>query len=165
VLRHEGCLGRLARDERRVLRLRAGVGIAHPRSRAEVVRITGLRRARVVALERSGMKRLQSLVRTGGCASGPADTTTAQPGGTPAERAGTPAAPPLSATVRHAPRLVVLGARDSKGDREPAAERPSGDSRPFLHGPDSALDLAPVLVAVALAALLFVLIREARRSA
>ena len=54
VLRFHGCLSRVPRSERRVLSLRAGVGRLRPHPRSEVARITHLRRARVVMLERRG---------------------------------------------------------------------------------------------------------------
>jgi len=70
VLAHQGCLGQIPAGERRVLTLRAGVGRARPRSRAQVQRITGLRRARIAALERSGLRRLRSLAHAGCARSG-----------------------------------------------------------------------------------------------
>jgi hypothetical protein len=154
-----------------VLRLRAGVGIAHTRSRAEVVRITGLSRARVVAIERSGVRRLSALAGAGSCASAPGTAATSVDGpGAAATNVDGPGAaaarrPSASADLRPSPHIAVLGERDSNSEPAPPPESSSRDGRPFLHAPDSAIDLAPIVLAVGLAALLFALIREARRSA
>jgi len=161
VLGHEACLGQMPRGERRVLTLRAGVGLAHPRSRAQVQRITGLRRARVAALERAGLQRLRSLARAGGCgqAASAAPDSVAPPTGVSGARAI-----PDGASI---PRIAVLGARESNGAETPPAP-PAGSpaaQRPLLHAPDGAVDLAPAILFVLLAGLVFAVVREARRSA
>ena len=162
VLGHEACLGQMPRGERRVLTLRAGVGLAHPRSRAQVQRITGLRRTRVVALERSGLQRLRSLAQTGGCGQAPS----AAPGGlAPVTGVSGARGIPDGASI---PRISVLGARESSGAVTPSAPPPASSPDPgraLLHAPDSAVDLAPVLLFVLLAGLVFAVVREARRSA
>jgi hypothetical protein len=162
VLGHEACLGQMPRGERRVLTLRAGVGLAHPRSRAQVQRITGLRRTRVVALERSGLQRLRSLVQTRGCG----QAASAAPGGlAPVTDVSGARGIPDGASI---PRIAVLGARESSGAVTPSAPPPASSpdpGRPLLHAPDSAVDLAPVLLFVLLAGLVFAVVREARRSA
>ena len=162
VLGHEACLGQMPRGERRVLTLRAGVGLAHPRSRAQVQRITGLRRTRVVALERSGLQRLRSLAQTGGCGQAPS----AAPGGlAPVTGVSGARGIPDGASI---PRISVLGARESSGAVTPSAPPPASSpdpERPLLHAPDSAVDLTPVLLFVLLAGLVFAVVREARRSA
>jgi hypothetical protein len=157
VLGHDGCLGRMPRAERRVLTLRAGVGIDRTRSRAEVARLTGLKRVRVGALERRGMARLRALVDAGACAAGGSAPSEVSAGGARDRGASTP-------------RTAVHGQREfsvAQPPRASAAESPArdDDGRPLLHTPDSARDFAPVLAALALAALVFVLAREARRSA
>jgi hypothetical protein len=161
VLGHEACLGQMPRGERRVLTLRAGVGLAHPRSRAQVQRITGLRRARVTALERSGLQRLRSLAKAGGCG----QASSAAPGDvTPVTGVSGARGIPDGASI---PRIAVLGARESNGAGTPSAP-PTGspDSRrPLLHAPDGAVDLAPAILFVLLAGLVFAVVREARRSA
>lgn len=161
VLDHEACLGQMPRGEHRVLSLRAGVGIAHPRSRAQVQRITGLRRTRIVALERSGLQRLRSLAQAGGCG----QATSAARGDL---------APVTGVSREHRisdgasiPRIAVLGARESDGAETPPSP-PTGSpdpERPLLHAPDSALDLGPILLFVLLAGFVFAAVREARRSA
>jgi hypothetical protein len=160
VLGHEGCLGQVPRDERRVLTLRAGVGMAHPRSRDAVRRMTGLRRTRVVALERRGLKRLRALAQAGGCA--------AASSGTPAGVEPTAGAgPSQSADGGRVPKLAVFGERESSGaeTRPPPPTGSPDAARPLLHAPDSAVDLAPALLFVLLAGFVFAVVREARRSA
>jgi hypothetical protein len=161
VLSHEACLGQMPRGERRVLTLRAGVGLAHPRSRAQVQRITGLPRTRVAALERSGLRRLRSLAQAGGC-------------GQAASTAPGTLAPPTGVSVAHGiangasiPRIGVLGERQSSASVTTASPPPDGSSdsgRPLLHAPDSAVDLGPILLFVLLAGFVFAAVREARRS-
>jgi hypothetical protein len=161
VLGHEACLGQMPRGERRVLTLRAGVGLAHPRSRAQVQRITGLRRTRVAALERSGLQRLRSLAQAGGCG----QAASAAPGAVapPTGVSGTRGIPD-GASI---PRIAVLGARESNGaGTAPAPPTGSPDAqRPLLHAPDGAVDLAPAILFVLLAGLVFAAVRDARRSA
>jgi hypothetical protein len=161
VLGHEACLGQMPRGERRVLTLRAGVGLAHPRSRAQVQRITGLRRTRVAALERSGLQRLRSLAQAGGCG----QAASAAPGAVaPVTGVSGARGIPDGASV---PRIAVLGARESNGPGTPA-KPPTGSptaQQPLLHAPDDAVDLAPAILFVLLAGLVFVAVREARRSA
>jgi hypothetical protein len=161
VLGHEACLGRMPRGERRVLTLRAGVGIAHPRSRAQVQRITGLRRTRIAALERSGLQRLRSLAQAGGCGQA---TSPARRGLAPVT--GVRGAREI-ADGASIPRIAVLGARESNGAGTPPS-RPTGSpdpGRPLLHAPDSAVDLGPILLFVLLAGFVFAAVRDARRSA
>jgi hypothetical protein len=160
VLGHEACLGRMPRGERRVLTLRAGVGIAHPRSRAQVQRITGLRRTRIAALERSGLQRLRSLAQAGGCGQ-----ATSEAKGDLAPVTGVSGARGISdgASI---PRIAVLGARESNGAETPPSP-PTGSpdpGRPLLHAPDSAVDLGPILLFVLLAGFVFAAVRDARRS-
>jgi hypothetical protein len=158
VLGHEGCLGRMPNDERRVLSLRAGVGIDRTRTRAEVQRLTGLSPTRVVAIERRGIERLRGLARTGACASA----------------AGAAALPPIPGRVGDpriaVPGISVLGERESRAGVTPTASPPPPTGSPdagrtLLHAPDSAMDFAPVLLFVVLAAVVFAVVREARRHA
>jgi hypothetical protein len=161
VLSHKACLGQMPRGERRVLTLRAGIGLAHPRSRAQVQRITGLRRTRIAALEVSGLQRLRSLAQAGGC--GQAAFT---------DRGGL--APPTGVSAARGiangasiSRIGVLGHRESSASVTPAPPPPDGSSdsgRPLLHAPDSAVDLGPILLFVLLAGFVFAAVREARRS-
>jgi hypothetical protein len=160
VLANQACLGQIPAGERRVLKLRAGVGLARPRSRALVQRITGLRRARVAALERSGLKRLRSLARAG-CARGGAAS-----GADPTQVGATRKADPPVATQQ--PQIAVRGERATSASRTPrtapADNASHGDGRPFLHTPNSPLDFAPIVLAFGLAVLLFAFVREARRT-
>jgi hypothetical protein len=161
VLDHEACLGRMPRGERRVLTLRAGVGIAHPRSHAQVQRITGLRRTRIAALERSGLQRLRSLAQAGGCGQA---TSAARRDLAPVTGASGARGISGGASI---PRIAVLGARESDGAGTPPSP-PTGSpdpERPLLHAPDSAADLGPILLLVLLAGFVFAAVREARRSA
>jgi hypothetical protein len=161
VLGHEACLGQMPRGERRVLTLRAGVGLAHPRSRAQVQRITGLPRTRVAALERSGLQRLRSLAQAGACG----QSASASPGEVaPVTGVSGARGIPDGAAI---PRIAVLGASESNGAGTPPAP-PTGSpdaERPLLHAPDGAVDLAPAILFVLLAGLVFAAVREARRSA
>jgi hypothetical protein len=161
VLGHEACLGQMPRGERRVLTLRAGVGLAHPRSRAQVQRITGLPRTRVAALERSGLQRLRSLARAGGCGQA---ASAAPDGVAPVTGVSDARGIPDGAAI---PRIAVLGASESNGAGMPPAP-PTGSpdaQRPLLHAPEGAVDLAPAILFVLLAGLVFAAVREARRSA
>jgi hypothetical protein len=161
VLGHWACLGQMPRSEHRVLTLRAGVGLAHPRSRAQVQRITGLRRARIAALERSGLQRLRSLAQAGGCGQA---ASAAPDGVTPVTGVSGARGIPDGGSI---PRIAVLGARESNGAGTPPAP-PTGSpdsQRPLLHAPDGAVDLAPAILFVLLAGLVFAVVREARRSA
>ena len=163
VLGHEACLGQMPRGERRVLTLRAGVGLAHPRSRAQVQRITGLPRTRVVAIERRGLKRLRVLAQAGGCAG----ASSAAPARADATGVGAAGLPQTADRVAF-PKISVLGGRESSASRTPSPPPPASSpdaGRPLLHAPDSAVDLAPVLLFVLLGALVFGVVREARRSA
>jgi hypothetical protein len=164
VVRLQGCLARVPRAERRVLTLRAGIGIARTRSRAEVARITGLHRARVARLERRGLRQLRALGRAGGCAvsSGGAETAFA---GVPAggsTHSGGPAG-----------RGGVLAERGSDASPTPtsheaeSASRPKANlpiARPELGGAGDEFDLAIVFIPLAVLAFVLVMIREARRT-
>jgi hypothetical protein len=151
----------MPRSERRVLTLRAGVGLAHPRSRAQVQRITGLPRARIAALERSGLQRLRSLAQAGGCGQA---ASAAPDGVTPVTGVSGARGIPDGGSI---PRIAVLGAHESDGAATaPAPPTGSPDSRrPLLHAPEGAVDLAPAILFVLLAGLVFAVVREARRSA
>jgi hypothetical protein len=162
VLRLQGCLGQVSRSERRVLLLRAGVGIARTRSRAEVAHITGLRRARVTRLERRGLRHLRALGRAGACAEsmGARQTTIAAPpasgpppGGGPAGR-GDVLAQHQSGSGH---RSGHSGASSEQSAVLPIARPESGP------GGGSPLDLTFIVIPVALATFAFVLFREFRR--
>jgi hypothetical protein len=160
VLDHQACLGQMPRAERRVLALRAGVGLRHTRSRAEVAHLTGMSRARVAATERRGMQRLRTLVRAGGC------TSTAGGHGAGAIGAGG-GATSLRPTGDSMPKIGVLGERTASADATPPTPPSNGSSdagRPLLHAPDSAVDLAPALLLLVLGAFVFAAVREARRT-
>jgi hypothetical protein len=154
----------MPRSERRVLELRAGVGLPRTRSRAEVARLTGLRRTRVAQLERHGLKRLNALAKAGTCAS--ASSSGAFP-----IAAGNGAAAPAGDPTQHSsaakgPAIGVLGAGESlegaKSKGSSAVE--AAITRPIIHGLGTTLDLGPLLLAFALGGLLYVVSREIRRA-
>jgi hypothetical protein len=179
----EGCVGALRRAERRVLRLRAGLGDERPHTRRRVAQILRVSTRRVSRLERRGVRRLRGLVRAGRCSGDgiPAGDTG---GGTiPTDQAATLGA--LAATGFGAGSLAVLAARELKGssgtrsDRievkserkssgraTPAAPRAEAVKPPppaaILERGGADLTL-PLLILVAVGALVFVL-RSVRRS-
>jgi sigma-70-like protein len=163
VLSFQGCLGNVPQTERRVLELRAGVGISRARTRAEVARLTGLPRKRVARLEHRGLKRLQSLSDVGSCTAAASATSAGAPIGVAGGLV-----PPASAG--DAPSIGVRGARptahssESKSPNHESAIEAAID-RPIIHGLGHALDLGPLLVAFALGGLCYVVVRELRRTA
>ncbi len=70
MAQYGGCLGELPTNQRRVLRLRAGVGALEPRSRQAVARVLDIRVGRVRRLERRGLRTVRTLGRTDSCGSG-----------------------------------------------------------------------------------------------
>jgi hypothetical protein len=150
------------RAERRVLTLRAGVGVARAHSRSEVARITHLRRARVVTLERRGLRRLHALDRAGACQ----DARQATPSGAPASTAVTP--PPGSAAAGPGALPVGQHAGDSntgaaQGHRTPTAELSVG--RPPSNLGSGGSDLTIVLASLAVFAFVLAVTREVKRAA
>ncbi len=159
VLRFQGCLGQVPRSERRVLALRAGVGIGHTRSRAAVARITHLRKARVTTLERRGLRRLGVLGRAGACAVVPgASVALAAPAATTATTAPPAAGPPA------ARGQVLAERRSGAGKRtQPKSEDEGGElslSRPPAAGGAGYFNLTLVIVPLALIAFLVIVGRE-----
>jgi hypothetical protein len=162
-VRLRGCLARVPRAERRVLVLRAGIGIARTRSRAEVARITGLRRARVARLERRGLRHLRTLGRAGACAISSGDAETAF--------AGNPAggSTQSSGPTGHGGVLADRGSdtnrtpvqREAESASKPAAKLPI--ARPEISRTDD-FDLAVVFIPLAVVAFVLVMILEARRT-
>ncbi len=63
-----GCLDSLSSSQRRVLKLRAGVGAQPARSRTSVARRLDVSVRRVARLENAGLRRLRALAQGGGCA-------------------------------------------------------------------------------------------------
>jgi hypothetical protein len=159
-VRFEGCLSRLPRSERRVLTLRAGVGAARAHSRSEVARITHLRRARVIKLERRGLRRLHGLARAGACQD------------TQRTSAVAPASPGSALPSGNAPdgRGDVLAEHhvsDSKTGGPLGHGRPTAElsiSRPPTAPGTGGFDLAVVLVPLALLAFGLRVMREVRRT-
>jgi hypothetical protein len=78
VRRLSGCLDALERAQRRVLRMRAGLGDRPARSRREVARRLDTSLDRVRRLERRGLRNARMEARTDGC--GPAGAGAAAPG-------------------------------------------------------------------------------------
>jgi hypothetical protein len=164
VLRFRGCLSRVPRSERRVLSLRAGVGRLRAHTRSEVARITHLRRARVIKLERRGLRRLRALNRAGACQDAGAATTamTVAPGtgtGTPAPPAGTSGDRSAVLAEHHS------GASQDSGSQGKPERAELSISRPSTSGPGGgSFDLALVLGPLAFLAFLLVITREVRRA-
>jgi hypothetical protein len=164
VLRFRGCLSRVPRSERRVLSLRAGVGRLRAHTRGEVARITHLRRARVIKLERRGLRRLRALNRAGVCQDAGAATTamTVAPGtgtGTPAPPAGTSGDRSAVLAEHHS------GASKDSGSQGKPERAELSITRPSTSGPrGSSFDVALVLGPLALLAFLLVITREVRRT-
>jgi hypothetical protein len=166
VVQLQGCLARVPRLERRVLVLRAGVGIAHTRSRAQVARITGLRRARVARLERRGLRKLRALARSGACpiATGADHTTILAPptfSGPPAS--GGQTAGRGEVLAEHKSGGDQPGKRPSGANSEQSAALPIARPQSGPGGGGSPMDLTIIIVPVALATFAFVLFRELRR--
>jgi hypothetical protein len=160
VLRFQGCLSQLPRSERRVLTLRAGVGSSRARSRTEVARITHLRRARVITLERRGLRRLHTLGRTGTCQ----DAQTASPSA-PVATAATP--PTGSAPDGRGVVPAEHQVSDSKAAGAQAHHKPTAElaiSRPANAPGTSGFDLTLVFAALGLLAFVFVVTREVKRT-
>jgi hypothetical protein len=130
VLRLRGCAGRLPRAQRRVVLLRAGIGLGHVRSRARVAQITGYSVRRVRRLERSGLRILRSLSRDGcgGTAAGAGAVTTAEPGGTTVAAGLVYATAPATGAGTDAGGQNGDGAAGA-GGQEPGDGKPRGDVR------------------------------------
>jgi hypothetical protein len=128
--------------------------------------MTGLKRARVVALERGGLHRLRSLARSGGCGgAGTAGGGTATNGGTAGAAPGTGAAPGQQPQIGVAGERQAGAAQAQARPTTPAANASHDDGRPLLHPPDEPLDFVPIVAAFGVAILVFALLRERRRSA
>jgi hypothetical protein len=76
VARATGCLDDLSQGQRRVLRLRAGVGEQPARSRTGVAERLNISVKRVARLETTGLRRLRTLAGRGACAVGTSSTVT-----------------------------------------------------------------------------------------
>jgi hypothetical protein len=147
-----------------VLSLRAGVGRLRPHTRSEVVRITHLRRARVIALEHRGLSRLRALNRAGACQDAGAPTTAtavAAPGtGTPAAPTGAPAGRGAVLAEHHS--SAASKDRGSQGQPERAQLSISRPLTGVIGG--HSFDLALILGPLAFLAFLLVITREVRRT-
>ena len=77
VARATGCLDDLSQGQRRVLRLRAGVGEGPARSRTNVAKRLDISVRRVARLETTGLRRLRTLANRGACATVAPSTVTA----------------------------------------------------------------------------------------
>jgi hypothetical protein len=145
--------------ERRVLRLRAGVGVASTRSRAEVARVTGLKKSRVAKLERSGLRRLSALERAGDCAGAASGSV----GSDAPAAAGSSATPGDNATGGR--RIAVLDAREASDAREPSGGgRSPLKSLPAISGmPDSPLDFTLLVFVLGLAGVAVMVSRDLKR--
>jgi hypothetical protein len=157
VMRFAGCLDSVPSSERRVLSLRAGVGAEATRTRTQVAHITGLTNHRVAVLERRGLKKLRGLGRSGRCASAASSESTGALAGTTA-----PALPGGGSTS-------ALGERDTPqrhsaaSATKPPTARDVAVDHPLVNLGSAPVDLAPIILAIGLAALLVVVLRETRR--
>ena len=79
VARATGCLDDLSPGQRRVLRLRAGVGEQPARSRTGVAKRLDISVKRVARLETTGLRRLRTLHGRGACTVGTSTTVTRPP--------------------------------------------------------------------------------------
>ena len=77
VARATGCLDDLSQGQRRVLRLRAGVGEGPARSRTNVAKRLDISVRRVARLETTGLRRLRTLANRGACTTVAPSTVTA----------------------------------------------------------------------------------------
>jgi hypothetical protein len=163
VLRFQSCLPNLPKAQKRVLLLRAGVGIDHPRTRAEVSRMTGMSIKRIRRLEHRGLRELRSLGAGGHCGRVAATGLGLVPGGPVAMLpTAAPAASPAGAAV--GAHSEVLGQHKSGG-----STFASPVATPVLHFLDrvrggNALDLTMIIVPLALLAFLGLVVRETRRT-
>jgi hypothetical protein len=147
-----------------VLTLRAGVGAARAHSRTEVARITHLRRARVITLERRGLRRLDALGRTGACQdaqTASAAAPTATTGATGAPPSGS--APGARGAVAAEHQVSDSKAAGAQGQNKPTAGLAIG--RPSIAPGTSRFDLSLVVAAFGLFALVFLITREVKRGA
>jgi hypothetical protein len=159
------CLGTVPRTERRVLLLRAG-----GRSPERVAGIMGLSARRLARLERAGVDRLRAMARGGGCA------TPGHGGAAPAATPDAASLHPALATASDGTQTATLldagsdarrAARARLAPAGPAAGAAAAESavprsifgKPFVRGAFG-LDLATLLVAVALLASLCAFGRE-----
>jgi hypothetical protein len=156
VLRFQGCLGSVPRAERRVLSLRAGVGIAHTRTRSEVARMTGLRASRVARLEHRGLQRLRGLGRAGRCA---AASNAAPSIGTQ----NVSAAPNDPSSGGGAGREATANPSPQHASSKQPARQIAVD-RPLVDLGGAPLDFAPLVIAFIGGALLVLALREMRRT-
>jgi hypothetical protein len=133
VVRASGCLDDLSAPQRKVLSARAGVGAGAPRSRTAVARRFDITVKRVVRLERTGLKRLRSLAKGGGCAPPAGAMTTITSGSAPRPATAAVAAPRQAASTK------------SSGDstKTSTGKKPSSGSSGEDETPAGGVDPAP----------------------
>ena len=143
-----------------MLTLRAGVGAARAHSRTEVARITHLRRARVITLERRGLRRLHALGRAGACQA----TQTASMAAPPVAAGAPPpgSAPGTRGAVLAEHQVSDKTAAGAQGHRKPTAEL--SISRPPIAPGTGGFDLTLIFAALGVLAFVFVVTREVKRT-
>ena len=162
--RFRGCLDGLAPLERRVLALRAGLGEVRIHTRNRVARLLDLSTRRVGRVERSGLRKLRALGRSGACGA----ALTAD-GGVPAPAvAAVPRlwAVPTAGLARPLGRLEVKGEQQSSSDPDgepvlpPEAVVPPGGA--VLPGTreGAGIDLTIPLLALLVLTLILVAVRN-----
>jgi Sigma-70, region 4 len=168
VRRFRGCLDGLTQLERKVLVLRAGLGVERPHTRSRVARLLDLQTRRVGRVERSGLRRLRVLGRSGACVAAPTTGGSA----------------PAPASVSAAPRLwaglpgdlaLPLGHVEVKGEQDSSSSEPALVPPPEAIVPPAGAVVArtrngagsdltiPLLVVLVVAAIAFA-VRSTRRS-
>lgn len=166
VTRARGCLDDLPAEQRRVLRLRAGVGPEPARSRASVARRLDVSVRKVARVERAGLRKLRVLAQRGRCVASVAPPTArgnAEPvasavqprsgGGQTADRG--------DGTSRRSP-----GTDGAAPDATPGAGGVEGATQtnlPTATTPPGSIDLLIPMIGLALAALAFLFVRTLRR--
>lgn len=147
-----GCLTSLPATERKVLELRAGLGLDRPRTRKRVAELTHLSLEQVRRLERSGLRHLRSL-GNGGCGVAPSTTAIAF----------APALPTLGADLSGG-EVQVLGERTAGGNAPSADDAASRQPQEPMAGSGEAMpDLALLLIPIVVLAFLVFAAKEIRR--
>ena len=181
VRRFEACIGALPRSQRRVLRLRAGVGGERPQTRRRVARTLQVSTRRVRRLEHRGIRRLRGLARAGHCSAdehgivGGGDdgggTIQALGGLAATGLGGLIAARALRGLSGTAPdRVEVKSERESSGDTTRKPGPADAGAEPLKPRPPGAIlerdgrDLTLPLLLLAMAAALVIAVFAVRRN-
>jgi hypothetical protein len=132
VLRFSSCLDDVSSLQRRVLKLRAGVGAGPARSRRRVARRLDLRPRRVMRLERTGLRKVRALVRGGSC--GADEGGAGVPGGGAAGSAGDGDGAPFAASAGGASGSAGTGGASAGSGSSAAGGSGSGGESGGVRG-------------------------------